>query len=247
MFKSLILAVVQGITEFLPISSSGHLVILNKLLSLEGDIFFYLVLHLGTIFSLIVFFFKDIARVLKSTEHIKKILIAALVTGGIGFIGNGFFKSLFSDYLRVALFLFINGLILILANRKMGKERKPELNYFDSLLLGVSQAAALIPGISRSGITISTLLFRGIKRQEAFKFSFLAAIPVILFSFIFELGSQQITISDLLVLKYVAAFFLTFLVGYSSLFFLRFLIRKSRLDVFGYYCLGFSLLLWLFR
>ena len=241
MDKSTILAIVQGLTEFLPVSSSGHLVIFNRVFSMKADLLFYTVLHLGTMFSLIVFFFKDIIKVLKNLDLLKKILIITLVTGAVGFVGEGFFESLFSYYKFVIVALFVNGLILIFANRRINAKEKSSPTYLDSLILGLTQSIAIIPGISRSGITISTLLFRGINKEEAFRFSFLASIPIIFGSFLFEIR-EGVSLSSLF--KYGKAFILAFITGYLALLLLHLFIERARLDIFGYYCIIIAFL-WL--
>ena len=241
--KLLLLAIIQGLTEFLPVSSSGHLVIFNKILSAEADLFYYVVLHLGTVFSLLVFFYKDILKVMKNAAYIKKILLVTIITGILGILGKDFFKQLFSNYKLVLFALFVNGLMLIIANRKITSFKKDKPTILDSLILGFTQAIAIIPGISRSGTTISTLLFRKIKKEEAFRFSFLIAIPIIFASFVFELEDSSIILKDIFAIKYILGFFIAFIVGYISLFILHFTIKKARLDIFGYYCLLMSTIL----
>lgn len=243
MIQYVVLAIIQGLTEFLPVSSSGHLVIFNKLFGLQADIFFYLVLHLGTMFSLVAFFFKDIVKILKNIDYLKKIAIVTFTTGILGFLGKDFLESLFSNYIFVLGALSINGIILIVANKFINTLRKPKPGYLDSFIVGFFQALAIIPGISRSGITISTLLFRSIKREEAFKFSFLAAIPLIIASFVFEFWDKSVDFNNLIMLQYSGSFFVAFILGYISLFLLQFVTKKARLNMFGYYCISVSLLL----
>jgi len=241
----IIFAIIQGLTEFLPISSSGHLLIANNTLQITASPFFYIVvLHLGTMFSLVVFFFKDIKRIINKPRMLKLILVVTLVAGALGFVGKDFFERLFHNYKFVFPALFINGLILIFANRKINVDRKPSLNYLDSVILGFVQVIAMIPGISRSGLTISCLLLKGLNKHDAFKLSFLVAIPVIFISFAYEFiehKSELLTIAS--VYYYTIGFFVAFIVGYISLFFLSFIIKRSRLDLFGYYCLFASLLI----
>ncbi len=236
--KDLILSIIQGITEFLPISSSGHLLIFNKLFGASADLFFIIVLHLGTVFSLIIFFFKDIIKYLRSIVSIAKILIVAVFTGGMYIMFKAGFEGFFTEagYFFIPLFLVINGIILIFANKRMERSKRKVIYYSDSVLLGILQSLAFLPGISRSGITISTLLFRGVNKNEAFKFSFIAAIPVIIGSFVFKAAENDIALVSLLNFRYIAGFLVSFLVGYISLFILSAVIKKAALNFFGYYC-----------
>jgi len=247
MFKDAVLAVVQGLTEFLPVSSSGHLVVFNKLLAGGSSVFFYLSLHLGTTLAIIVFFFRDIVRYLRSAEKIKQILIVTLITGGLGFIGKDFFESLFSNTRNIAIALLCNGIILILANQSIKTAQRKSINFWDAVIFGFFQAAAIIPGISRSGLTISSLLFRGIDKEEAFKFSFIAAVPVIIGGFIMEyLRQSSVTISHFNSFNYYGGIAISFLTGLAALFLLRIFVKNSRLSYFGYYCLAGGILLFFF-
>lgn len=244
MFKDALFAVVHGLTEFLPVSSSGHLVVFNKLLGGGGSVFFYLSLHLGTTLAIIVFFFSDIIKYLHSAEKIKQILIVTLITGGLGFIGKDFFESLFSITKVVAVALLCNGIILILANQRIKTAHRKSLNSWDTVIFGIFQSVAIIPGISRSGITISSLLFRGIDKEEAFKFSFIAAVPVIIGGFIMEyLRQSSVAISNFNSFNYYGGIAISFLTGLAALFLLRIFVKNSRLSYFGYYCLAGGILL----
>ena len=248
MFKYVVLAIIQGFTEFLPISSSGHLVIFDSIFKPSSDTFFYIVvLHLGTMASLLVFFFKDIRKVLGDFSTLRKIMIVTFITGTIGFFGREFFESLFSDIKLVLFALFINGLIIIFANRKINTHKKDKPTDVDSLILGLTQGIGIIPGISRSGITISTLLIRGVKKEEAFKFSFLAAMPLIVLAFIMEFYHSSTNFLPEKGIYYLTGFFISFIVGYLSLFSLSLTIKRSRMDLFGYYCIFMSLLILFLR
>ena len=243
MLKYVVLAIIQGVTEFLPISSSGHIAIASSVLKVFKEPFFYIiVVHLGTTFSLLVFFFKDILKVLSCFETAKKILIVIGISLVFGFLGRDFFKNAVSNISLVRFTFFINGVILLLVNRKIKSARREGPTYRDSVFLGLAQVIGMLPGISRSGITISTLLFRGVKKEEAFRFSFLSAIPVIILAFIFEYTrhGEDFAASDMA--YYVIGFFIAFIIGYISLFFLSLIIKRSRLDIFGYYCILLGIL-----
>jgi undecaprenyl-diphosphatase len=169
MLKYIFLGVVQGLTEFFPVSSSAHLVIMQKLLGIsEGTLAITIILHLGTVLSLIAFFFKDILKAVGNIKLLAQIAIVTVITGIIGIAGKDFFERLFSSVAPVAVALLITGAILILTKKFMDAKSN-NVNYKDAMILGVTQGIAIIPGISRSGITISTLLFRGLDKETSFK------------------------------------------------------------------------------
>ncbi|MCX5702008.1 MAG: undecaprenyl-diphosphate phosphatase [Candidatus Omnitrophica bacterium] len=236
MFKYILLGVVQGITEFLPVSSSAHLAIMQKLLGITGEeLVLSIVLHLGTLFSLVIFFFKDILSALSNKKLLSFILITAVITGIIGFLGKDFFEKIFSSTRLIAFALICTGIILILTkNIKDAKRTKLDLK--DAIILGFIQGIAVIPGISRSGITISGLLFRKIEREASFRFCFLMAMPVILGAAALE--AKDIGYALMLEPKhFIVGFVYSFLSGILSLSFLKIVLQKAKLYYFGYYCI----------
>lgn len=244
MTKTIILAIVQGLTEFLPISSSGHLVIANKFIGAGADVLLYSILHLGTVLSVLVYFFKDIIKAIKSIERARNIVVACFITGLIGLTGKSFFESLFDNYRLVLCALFINGIVMIIANMIMNKGEKEKVDLKDAVIMGLAQAAAIIPGISRSGSTISALLFRKVKREEAFRFSFVSAIPLIFAAFILEARHASVeSFSADLVVTYIIGCAISFITGLCALRLLSYMIKKSRFDIFGWYCITISILL----
>lgn len=236
MLNYIVLGIIQGLTEFFPVSSSAHLVIAENLMGLSGqEVEVAVILHLGTAFALVIFFFKDILRLLREVKTILLIAVVTVITGVIGITGKDFFESLFSSVRLVALTLVVTGFILIYAKRFMDAKRE-KINFKDALILGVTQAIAIIPGISRSGATISTLLFRGIERRSAFKFSFLAAIPAVFGAAILELD-RIIPALEASTLSLSAGFIFSLLSGLFSLWALDRLIKNAKLHYFGYYCI----------
>ncbi|OGX19457.1 MAG: hypothetical protein A3K54_04965, partial [Omnitrophica WOR_2 bacterium RBG_13_44_8] len=186
MLKYIILGIIQGVTEFLPVSSSGHLVIAEKLLGInEHLVAVSVILHLGTSLALVIFFFRDILNLLRNLRLLSYIIIVTLITGIIGLSGKDFFERLFASPKLVAAALIITGIILLLTKKFMQAKRNT-LNLKDALVLGLTQGFAIIPGISRSGMTISTLLFRGLDREVSFRFAFLASIPAVFGAAILE-------------------------------------------------------------
>jgi undecaprenyl-diphosphatase len=245
MIKYLFLGIIQGLTEFLPISSSGHLVIMQKILGLSGqEVILSVILHLGTTLALILFFFKDILKVLSNRRELLWIIIVTLITGIIGISGKEFFEVLFSSVNAVAIALIITGAILILTRGFMEGKRN-NLQIKDAIILGLAQGVAIIPGISRSGITISTLLFRGLDKGISFKFSFLASIPAILGALLLEAREINSVLKANLI-NFTAGFIFSFLTGLISLGILKFILQRAKFYYFGYYCIIVAIVTLLF-
>jgi len=245
MLKYIILGITQGLTEFFPVSSSAHLVIMQKALGIDTEaVALSVVLHLGTSLSLIVFFFKEILRLARNIKVLSLIIIVTIVTGIIGITGKDFFEGLFSSIRAVGIALLITGIILILTKKFMSALRD-KLGVKDALILGLAQGIAIIPGISRSGITISTLLFRRIDRETAFRFSFLASIPAVFGAIALE--AKQIGFSLQGEFKnYLLGFIFSLLTGIFSLWILKRILQKAKLHYFGYYCIIIAIITLLF-
>ena len=250
--KAIIFGITQGITEFIPVSSSGHLVILHDLfvLPIKNDLVFDVVLHLATVLAVLVYFWRDIALIIKNLFDRKDktawyIIIATIPAAIIGFLGEDIITSYFrSSYTVVIMLIIVGGLFFI--GEKLGKQIKDyqELTWKTALLIGLFQAIALIPGTSRSGITIVAGLLVGLKRQQAIKFSFLISLPIILGANLFKLPdllSAGLGIDEYFVLS--VAFLAASLSGYVAIkYFLRFSERYS-LHVFAYYRFALALAL----
>ena len=246
---------VQGLTEFIPVSSSGHLVFFQSLFGLkEPQLLFDIMLHLGTLMAVVVYFRKDLWKMAQGIiEAIKTrevnpsanlflwITLATIPTGLMGVFLKDWFESLFSMPQVVGLMLLVTGLFLWLTRLTGGAGRTVEkMTWIDSILIGIAQGVAIIPGISRSGATISAGLFRGLDRELAGKFSFLLSIPAILGATILhirKLGTQGEMGFSLLGMA------VAFGVGLLSLKFLMKVIKRGKLHRFSYYCLGMGLLI----
>jgi len=182
----IILGFIQGITEFLPVSSSGHLVIANKLMGLEPDIALSVILHAASLIAVLIYFRKRIftigtevlTRDKKGYLYILYIIIGILPAVIAGLLFEDILDAFFSSLSFVGIFLLITSLLLFLGE-KFKRETQP-LTFKNSLIIGLMQILALLPGISRSGTTISTGLLTGLKREDAVSFSFLMAIPLIM-------------------------------------------------------------------
>ncbi len=235
-------------TEFLPVSSSAHLVIFQDLFQIqENQILLDIVLHLGTLLALVVFLFKDFKYIL-GKRIIFLIFLVTAWTAVIAVLGKDFFINMFFSARGVVWPLLITGLVLLYTrrftlSRKADKRTFTDLKISDAIWLGIVQGFSVIPGISRSGVTISTLLFRNVDRETDFKFSFLAALPAILGALIFEIrGFSHLGRPELkyMLFGFLAAFFS----GLLALRILLSIIRKARLHLFGYYCLALAFLIY---
>ncbi|PIN77731.1 UDP-diphosphatase [Candidatus Woesearchaeota archaeon CG10_big_fil_rev_8_21_14_0_10_34_12] len=230
MLNEVILAIVQGITEFLPVSSSGHLALVSNLIS-QPNLFFFTALHLASLLAVLIFTRDEIKHLIKFDKDYRKIwiflIIATIPSGIVGYYFKDVVEKSFSSFFFLGFAFIFTGFVLF---RTRTTNPHKVLNSKNSLLIGLSQALALFPGISRSGMTISTGLFSGIDREKAVKFSFLMFVPVCLGAFVLELGSFYLN-SSLLV-----AFILCFLVSLLSLNVLIKIVKKNYLWVFSFYC-----------
>lgn len=239
--EAIILAVVQGLTEWLPISSSGHLVILQQLLHIQASVAFDVMLHLGTLLAVVWFLREDISRILKavlSLDFSKKearlgayIIIGTLPVAIVGILFKSFLESLFSNLTAVGVALFINGTFLYLTRFT---PLKKTLNAIDALFIGIAQAVSIVPGISRSGSTISAALLAGIDRKTAYKFSFLLSILAILGASLIQIGEINFAQETLEVI--LVGVLISTIVGYIALKLITSTIISDNFYKFAYYC-----------
>ncbi|MFA6384548.1 MAG: undecaprenyl-diphosphate phosphatase [Candidatus Omnitrophota bacterium] len=235
MIEYIILGLVQGVTEFFPVSSSGHLVVLERVFGLaEQGVAISIVMHVGTLVSVLIFFFQDIIGALRDKRMVLFILVVTCITGVIGVLGKDFFESLFTSVRFVAMGWIATGLILLLTRRFMGQGRKT-VTIKDAVILGATQGIAIIPGVSRSGVTISTLLYRGIDRMKGFTVSFLVSVPVIAGAAVLEAKKINFVVSGNPV-PLAIGFFCSFAAGLFALWILKRAIARARFHFFAYYC-----------
>ncbi len=248
--ESIFLGLIQGLTEWLPISSSAHLVIAQELLKIKVPLVFDVMLHFGTLLAVLVFFWKDILNILKSIvkldfksqtgKLIQYIIIGTIPIIFAGILFHDLVEALFQNLSFVSIALIINGIFLFLT--KFSKDKKG-MSYTDSLFVGFAQAFALIPGISRSGVTISTGLLRGVKKEYAFKFSFLLSIPAILGANIWELSTSIINNTNLDFTSYLIGMIVSAIIGYLTLKFLFRIFKKENFYLFSVYCIVLGIIL----
>lgn len=230
MLNEILFAVVQAVTEFLPISSSGHLALFGNLIS-EPDLFVITALHFASLLAVLIFTRKEIINLISFNRRYRKLwiylIIATIPAGLTGFFFKDLIESALSSYLFLGGAFIFTGVILLLTKNFDGNKK---LNYKSSLFIGLMQIFALFPGVSRSGMTISAALFSGVERERAVKFSFLLFIPLILGATFLEIGEAHINAS------LIVAFFVAFTL---SLFFLKLLsivVNKGCYWMFSFYC-----------
>lgn len=251
--QSIILGIVQGITEFVPISSSGHLVLAQNLFGIkEANLVFDVTLHTGTFLALILFFWRDWWRYIKAffrslghwdwkndlDQRLFYLLVIASIPGALfGALLEKQAETIFRSTYLVLINFVIIGILFIIIEKFAKKIRDlKQTTLKDSLIIGFSQALAIIPGVSRSGITITAGLFSGMKRESATRFSFLMATPIILgaglvnLSKIFAEGNNGLGWTNLIVGFLAAA-----IVGFLAIKYLLIYLKNHTLNIFAYY------------
>ncbi|GAV23105.1 undecaprenyl-diphosphate phosphatase [Carboxydothermus pertinax] len=241
-FEAFILGLVQGLTEYLPVSSSGHLVLLQKLFGLkENVLLFDILVHLGTLVPLLIIFRREILDIIKKPWGRLPLLIivGTIPTALIGLGFKDFFERLFESGATLGFEFIITGFILWLAERqKSGRKNLDQTGYFDALFIGIAQGLAILPAISRSGLTISGALLRGLNREWAAKFSFLLSIPAILGAAVLDLKdfiAQNSNLASINLMPFIIGFFAAMVSGYFAIKFMLEVLRKGSLRVFSYY------------
>ncbi len=251
LIEILILAFIQGVTEWLPISSSGHLALAQQYMRLNLPVFFDVSLHVGTLLVVIAVFRSEIFKILQAVVRLdfkseEGKLVPLIILGSIpiailGFVFKATFESLFENTLAVGTALLMTGFVLFISERRKNQNRV--LNRLDAVLIGIAQAVALIPGVSRSGITITTGLLRKVEKQTAFTFSFLLFIPAVVGATVSTFAeAQNLTAADIDYATILIGLATTIVVGYFSLKLLRAFVLRERLHLFAYYCWALGLI-----
>ncbi|VVB67099.1 Undecaprenyl-diphosphatase [Candidatus Norongarragalina meridionalis] len=244
LFSAIFLGALQGITEWLPVSSSAHLALAQHYLGISAPVSFDIMLHLGTLIAVSVYFRKEIAEIMerRDARYLALIAVALIPTAIIGFAFKDSFEAMFSRMPMIAAALLITGAFLFIAEKLSREGRK--LGFVPAFVIGVAQGIAVAPGISRSGATIGTGMLLGIKREEAAKFSFLLAIPAVLGASALE-GVKAFSFAGIGTAEIIAGTAAAAIVGYFSIGLMLDFLRKGRLYVFSAYCvlLAFAILL----
>lgn len=246
--NAIILGIIQGLTEFLPVSSSGHLEIAKAILGEnkvgEESLLMTVVLHFATALSTIIIFRKDILEILSGLLQFKnndsfwfslKIVLSMIPAALVGVFFNDEIEALFGGALTlVGSMLLVTGLLLFLADKAKASAKKVGIKH--AILIGISQAIAILPGISRSGATISTAVLLGIDKEKAARFSFLMVVPLIFGKMAKDILSGDIQYETTTFIPLVIGFIFAFLTGMFACKWMIKLVKNSQLKYFAYYC-----------
>lgn len=246
--EALILGIIQGLTEFLPVSSSGHLEIAKYILGdtsvPEESMLMTVVLHAATAMSTIFVFRKDIAEIIRGLFQFKwneetifslKIIVSMVPAAFVGVFFKDEIESLFGGrLLLVGSMLLVTAILLLLADQAKITDKK--VTYWSAFIIGVSQAIAIMPGISRSGATISTSVLLGVDRSKAARFSFLMVVPLILGAMAKDLMSGEITYTSEQLMPLSVGFVAAFFTGILACTWMIALVKKAKLSWFALYC-----------
>ena len=263
--EAIVMGIIQGIAEFLPISSSGHLVITEKLFNWgetqSADVFFDMLLHLGTliavfivfrktIWELIVCLFKTIGQIFTGKFHFKDTtpmqkMIGFLIISLLPLFVIFPFKDAITDFfynslLAVGIALMVNSVVLFFCDRfKEGKKTAGSMKKKDALIIGIAQAIAVIPGISRSGSTITAGVGTGVRRSEAAGYSFILSIPTILAAVLLDIVDtvKAGELNTALLPQYFVGFVVAAVVGFLSIKLLQYILKSKKFVIFSVYCL----------
>ncbi len=257
---AIILGIIQGLTEFLPVSSSGHLELGKAILGddsiPEESLLFTVVLHFATALSTIVVFRKDIWQILsglfslkwnEETQFSLKIILSMLPAVFVGLFFEEQLESFFGGNIRfVGFMLLITAVLLYFADK--AKDTEKPVNFKNAIIVGIAQAIAMLPGISRSGATISTSVLLGVDKTKAARFSFLMVVPLIFGKIGKDLLSGDLTFTSENSVAMAAGFIAAFLAGLAACTWMIQLVKKSKLSYFSVYCLivGFIAILYSF-
>jgi len=244
--QAVILGFIQGVTEWLPISSTGHLRITELLLGLSLPLLFDITLHVGTLVVILFFFRKDVKNIFaalakgdfksENGKLIPLIIVGTVPTAIIGVAFSSTIEAVFSSFLPIAGAFLTCGVVLYVS--KTGRDQKENITYLAALAIGAAQGIALIPGISRSGFTIATALLLGLRREKAFKFSFLLSVPAVIGALGLTLYEQH----DMLTLvgvgwtEILVGIAVSIVVSYFALKLLWKTLAGKKFYLFAFYC-----------
>jgi len=235
MLNEILLAIIQAATEFLPISSSGHLALISKLGGFE-NIQLIVFLHLASLLAVLIFLRREIISLITLKKRYRRLwpylILATIPAAFFGFFFKNIIEKTFSSYFFISLFFLFSSIILFLT--KFSKEHD-KLNWKNSLFIGFFQVFALFPGVSRSGMTISAGLFSGLNKKEAVKFSFLLFIPIVI-------GANLLELKNITFQFYLIPFLICFLLSYFFIFLLYKITEKGYFWIFSIYNLILSII-----
>ena len=263
-WQSVVLGLIQGLTEFLPVSSSGHLTIGREILGVEAsdDLVFEVVVHAATVLATIIVFRKQIWKLLcglfkfkynDETDYILKICVSMIPVFVVGMFFKDYVEGLFSSLLVVGIALVVTALLLFFSDRAsaLRKERRENgarngISYGQALTVGLGQAFAVVPGLSRSGTTISTGLLCGMKREDVAQFSFLMVLVPILGEAFLDIVGGDMAASSITALPLILGFLSAFVSGLFACKVMIALVKKAKLKWFALYCaiVGLAVICW---
>jgi len=245
LIKTIILGLIQGLAEWLPISSTAHLKIAQQLLGFAATPLFDVTLHLGTLVVVVFYFRKDVKNILKALAHldfkseygqlIPLIIVATIPTGIIGLLYVKFLEDTLQTFLAIGITFLIGATILYTS--RIGKENTDTITITIALIMGAAQGLATFPGLSRSGITISTALLLGLKREKAFKFSFLLSIPAIIGDLAVEAYKQrgQLALQTIGPIELLSGIIVAMIAGYIAIKLVSKFVRSKKFHYFAIY------------
>lgn len=261
-WDAIILGLIQGLTEFLPVSSSGHLTLGKALLGInDHSILFEVIVHFGTLLAVVTAFSKEVRWLLTGvfamlrTSKVEKIndndedairYIFYLITSTIPIVIIGLYfkiqiEDAFANPLLSGYFLIVTGVILLFS--RIGLNSTGRISLLRSVFIGIAQAFAILPGISRSGSTIAAGMILGVEREQAAKFSFLMAIPAISGAFILQvINFSTGSLSQNYIIVLATGFVVSYISGYIAIKFLMAIVKKGRFDYFAWYCFAIGFL-----
>ncbi|MFH1230871.1 MAG: undecaprenyl-diphosphate phosphatase [Planctomycetota bacterium] len=242
-WEIIILSIIQGVAEFLPISSSGHLVIANQLFGLnnpETNLLLIILLHLASLIAILISFYEEIIDIITNNFRVLFLIIVGTIPAGlIGFFLSDYIGQLFTKPFVVGIGLMLTGLYMMLSELhwKSAPTSLERAGIKQALWVGIAQAVAIIPGISRSGLTLATGLFNGWEKQSAIKFSFLLAIPVMLGASLLKIKDFSKLSVSFQPIPILVGFIICLGVSLLSISFLVKMVRRGHLSYFAWYCL----------
>jgi len=250
MFKIIILAIEQGITELLPISSSAHLILTAELFKIEMDTYLLSVLHLGSTIAIIIFFLPTLLKDILKRDSLlfyAKLIVSTIPIAVIGLIFESTIENILRGNIVIVISLIIWGILMIFVERRykdIKEQDLHEISWKQSITMGLAQILALIPGTSRSGVTTIAGIFSGINKYTALQYSFILGIPILLGTSVFELIKHLP--KEGLSATHLVGILVSGIFGLMSLQFLKKIKKEKWLTIFGYYRIFLGILILLF-
>ncbi|MEW6213749.1 MAG: undecaprenyl-diphosphatase UppP [Nitrospirota bacterium] len=247
MLEALILGVVQGLTEFLPVSSTAHLVLFPWFFGWQGEVdtlSFDVALHAGTLVALLICFWRDWIELITKKQRLFGLIILASIPAGVaGFLLNDIVENVLREPLIISLMLIAVGFLMLIAEKAKKYKDIEKTGLKDAVIIGIVQAIAIIPGVSRSGITISAGLFRGFKREVSARFSFLLSTPIIGGATIFHLKKLIASHNNHDFQLFTTGLTASFITGFIAIKFLLNFLKRHPMDIFVYYRFALSVII----